>query len=170
MRICSESSKVFAVILQLAGIPSRVVWMHGHTVSEVWNGEKWVLIDTFGNVAAFGIDGQPLGVREVIQDFQAAEFRKVVEDSNSEPPQLLDIGYLSSEGNAYENQNLLLVVEGDDLFSFHTNTRDLRHIVTSTLDYNQSGVGDARQLVIDNYYVGNFGTGLLKRFRSNITE
>jgi hypothetical protein len=170
MSICSESSKVFAVIMQLAGIPSRVVWMHGHTVSEVWNGEKWVLIDTYGNVEAFGRDGEPLGIREVIQDFDSAEFRKVVDDSNSEPTQYIDVGYMNSEGNVYENQNLLLVIEGDDLFSFHSNTRDFIRIGTSTLNFHESSVGDAIQLVIDNYYVGNFGTRLLKRYSSDLNE
>ena len=167
MSVCSESSKIFSVIMQLSGTPSRVVWMHGHTISEVWNGEKWILIDTYGNVEAFGRDGESLGVREVIADFASVEFRKVVEDSNSEPPQYLDTGYLSSEGNVYENQNLLLVVEGDDLFSFHSNTRDLTRIAASTLSFNENSVGDARQLVVEDYYVGNFGLSLLKRFSSD---
>lgn len=167
MSVCSESSKVFSVIMQLSGTPSRVVWMHGHTISEVWNGEKWILIDTYGNVEAFGRDGESLGVREVIADFASVEFRKVVEDSSSEPPQYLDTGYLSSEGNVYENQNLLLVVEGDDLFSFHSNTRDLTRIAASTLSFNENSVGDARQLVVEDYYVGNFGLSLLKRFSSD---
>ena len=167
MSICSESSKIFSVVMQLSGTPSRVVWMHGHTVSEVWNGEKWILIDTYGNVEAFGRDGESLGVREVITDFASVEFRKVVEDLSSEPTQYLDTGYLSSEGNAYEKQNLLLVVEGDDLFSFHSNTRDLKRIAASTLSFNENSVGDARQLVVGDYYVGNFGLSLFKRFSSD---
>jgi hypothetical protein len=161
--ICSEASKIFATLMQLANVPSRVVWMHGHTVSEVWNGDKWVLIDTYGNIRAKSISGEQLGIREVIQGYSSATFRKVVEDANSLPMQYLDVGYLTSEDNAYKNQNLLLVVSGEDLFKFHKRTRNLDDVVSSVIDFSSSAVGEGKQLVIDDYYVGNFGVKLLER-------
>lgn len=161
--ICSESSKVFATLMQLSNVPSRVVWMHGHTVSEVWNGEKWVLIDTYGNLRAYSIDGEQLGIREVIEGYSSVSFGKVIEDANSLPTQYLEVGYLTSEDNVYRNQNLLLIVSGEDLFKFHRRIRNLGNAFDSVIDFGNSAVGEGKQLVINDYYVGNFGVKLLKR-------
>ena len=48
---CSEASKVFSIIMQSLGYQARVIWMKGHTVSEVFTEKNgWVLVDVYGNV------------------------------------------------------------------------------------------------------------------------
>ena len=107
--------------------------------------------------------GEPLGIREVVQDYNSTTFKKVVEDSNSSPAQYLDGAYMASKENVYSNQNLLVVIRSEDLFTFHKKTKDLYFVASSILDPSGSSVGKGNQLVIDNYYVGNFGIKLFKR-------
>lgn len=161
--ICSESSKIFAVLMQLSNIPSRVVWMNGHTVAEIWDTKKWILVDAYWNVRAFGENGLPLGVREVIHNFPSVTFAKVVKDSAINSLLHSDIDYTSSVENVYQKQSLLLIVEGGDLFSIHNMKHDFVGIALSLVDFNGSSVGNARQLVLNDNYVGNFGVKLLKR-------
>jgi len=149
--------------MQLLNIPTRVIWMNGHTVNEVWNGKKWILIDSFGNVRAKGSDNEDLGIHEVIKNYSSARFVKVLENDNNLPEQYLDNGYFASERNKYKNQNLLLTISGQDLFTFHIRTRKINNIFSSIFNYNDTSVGNAKQLIFKNYYVGNFRIGLLKR-------
>lgn len=168
--ICSESSKVFNSFMRQVDIPSRVVWMHGHTVSEIFDGNKWVLIDTYGNVRAFGRNGEPLGVREIVADFDKVKFKKIIEDKNVLPTQYLDSGYLELKDNVYRKQNLLFTIKGSDLFDFHAKTRDVKKLSNVLLGIEPSGVGEARQYVINDYFVGNYGLGLVKRFNDSAAQ
>ena len=54
-------------------------------------------------------------------------------------------------------------ISGQDLFTFHIRTRKINNIFSSIFNYNDTSVGNAKQLIFKNYYVGNFGIGLLKR-------
>lgn len=168
--ICSESSKVFSSFMRQVDIPSRVVWMHGHTVSEIFDGNKWVLIDTYGNVRAFNKNSEPLGVREIVTDFDKVKFQKIIEDKNVLPAQYLDNGYLELKDNVYRKQNLLFTIKGSDLFDFHAKTRDVKKLSNVLLGIDPSGVGEARQYVINDYFVGNYGLGLVKRFNDSAAQ
>ena len=44
--ICSESSKIFLYIMSLLGENARVIWLNGHTISEVWHNNNWIFVDT----------------------------------------------------------------------------------------------------------------------------
>lgn len=46
LTICSEDAKIFVALMQSAGTPARVLWMCGHTTSEVYDGQQWIVVDT----------------------------------------------------------------------------------------------------------------------------
>ena len=47
--ICSESSKIFVFLMTAMNETARVIWLDGHTVSEVWNEDNWIMVDTLSN-------------------------------------------------------------------------------------------------------------------------
>ena len=38
----------------------RIIWLNGHTVSEVWDKNEWIFVDTTSNTFAFDKDNEKL--------------------------------------------------------------------------------------------------------------
>ena len=166
--VCSESSKIFTTLMNLLDIPSRVIWMNGHTVSEVYVNERWVLMDTYGNITAVNKEGNGVGIGDVIMNFKSVQFKQIIDDKVLKnkfgayhPPNFLDARvadrYSEYIKQVFEHQNLVLAIHSKHLFSFHRKTKEPLTILKSILGVDKDAVGQAEQLIIDKYYVGNFG-------------
>ncbi len=159
--VCSESSKIFTTLMNLVDIPSRVVWMNNHTVSEIFLNNRWVLMDTWGNVTAVDKTGNGIGVSDIIYDYKSVNFKKIITDESLVPANFLHNSVLNVFDqylyNLYSNQKLVLSIEPENLFSFHIETKKPLAVLKSVLGLDRSAVGKATQLIINGYYVGNYG-------------
>jgi hypothetical protein len=162
--VCSESSKVFVAIMQLMGISARVVWMDGHTVSEVWNVDHWMMVDTYGNLMARDQNGRFLSVVEITANYDESQFTRVSAVTGKLIPDYLPDGYLNSQENVYRRQSLYFVVDGEHLFSFHDSTRSVAKVLLSVVDVDPERIGYGVQFVGDDFRkVGNVGINLIRR-------
>lgn len=161
-RICSEASKIFVAAMSLVGVPARVVWMQGHTVAEAHDGDKWVLIDTDGNVRGFDKRGRPLSLSQIIQGGSEIIYKRVLDKSIRDR---LSNGYLESDGSIYKSQKLAVVLRGEDIYGFEQRAHDIGAIVKSATGLDRDAVAYSMQLLLTDpdYKVGNFGVGLTER-------
>ena len=77
MNICSENSKILSNLLYELNFPNRIIWMDGHTVVEVYFDQKWVLIDSYGNVVAKNKLGILASLEDVINNYDEMTFHKI---------------------------------------------------------------------------------------------
>jgi len=163
MNICSENAKVFVSIMAKWGYTGRVIWMNGHTIAEVWDGTKWVLVDPHGNVLAKHENGNYLSLIEVNQNFENVEFERASQVMGDGLTDYLQINYLSNPDNVYKKQNLFFIISAEDLFEFHSASRDVSDILTSLT--GSPSVGEGYQLVTgSSEMVGNMSIHFLRRF------
>lgn len=66
--ICSGYAKFFALLAQVYGYESRVVWMFGHVANEVYlpSLQKWVYVDADKNVLLENKQGQLLNLGDIL--------------------------------------------------------------------------------------------------------
>lgn len=161
--ICSEGAKIFTVLMEAAGRPARVIWMQGHTVSEVWNGSRWLLVDTHGNVMATDRAGAYLSTTEVIKGYHEVRFVRISDIAGAGIEDFTRDGYLDRE-NAYSAQSLYMVVGGTHLFGFHENTRKPVNVVLSAFNIEPEQIGYGLQYLPEgSEKVGNVGINFHRR-------
>lgn len=119
--ICSGYSKVLAYVAQALGFKSRVIWMNGHTVSEVFYPDYgWVLVDANGNLM-FREKKKYISLIDVVVNFNDAVPVRLVAASccgNDDPDYLLSNNY-----TVYRKNNIIVVIEGSRLFDFDIRTK-----------------------------------------------
>jgi len=156
--ICSELSKILFYQLKKDNISSRVVWMNGHTVTEVYHQSTgWFLVDPYGDI--------------IIKDCQE-DLLNLIEIKNTTCLDVIDLtpdkdfgvnyktmNYLTKKKNVFkdENQNLYVVIDENYIFDFHKKTNDIKEVFLFTFSI-QNNIGKGEQLLIDDSpKVGNFG-------------
>lgn len=162
LNICSEASKIAAVLAQALGYGSRVVWMDGHTVTEIHDGTKWYMIDTHGNVLFRDIDGTPLSAVE-IRDNPNATPEKIVVETTPELPEYFDGEQIVDDmQDIFYDQWLYVVFDAEHLFDFHKTSSSIAHIIKSAFGL---GAPLAIQFINDeDPLVGNVGVNFIERF------
>ena len=115
--ICSGYSKFLVSISQAVGYKARVVWLDGHTVSEIYFPEYgWVLVDTSGNLIFQDKDEKYVSLLYVVEHFEDVVPKKLVVDSQQN-----DISY---RGYVVFNDNdVIVAIEGPRLFDFDIRTK-----------------------------------------------
>ena len=156
--ICSESSKVFVTIMQALGYKARVIWMDGHTTSEAFIGNKWILIDSYFNLMFKNKKGEYISLLESVKNFKENTPVRIVEPIYPNNPDFL---INPSLVNVYNGQKLFVVLDGKHLFSFHKNTKDILKIIKFIIGDNLIGKG--MQFVgFGGSRVGNIGIFYIK--------
>ena len=159
--ICSESSKIFLYLMHLFGETARVLWLNGHTVTEVWDENNWIFVDTSSNTLAFDISqNKYLSFLELLNSNNLIEFEPIIEirnklwDFRDSPDRLYEI---------IEENNLVLVLNNKDVFNFHTNEEKINRISNSI---NLNSNYTAKQFIHNEKTpkVGNIGLNLYKIF------
>jgi len=155
MSICSESSKILFHKLKQKNIPTRVVWMNGHTVTEVFHQETgWFLVDSSGDIIVKDCLGDYLSIIE-IKEGKCLDVIDMTKDTGL-GINLKLINYLNSNDNVYKYNQLYVVIDEKYLYQFHENTKDPLNIVNFILGKNKIGKG--KQLILEDFdKVGNFG-------------
>lgn len=170
--ICSENSKILSSYLNELGFINRIIWMNGHTVTEVFFENKWVLLDSYGNVLAKDIAGNLLSLYEVLNDFNNANFYKITKNVYNNLPEYTENNYLQKSSNVYAQQDLYVVLNNESVANLHKRNRNFPSVVFSFLSNYEKGVGQGIQFVFDDRtrLVGNFGIDFYKKIIFFIKE
>lgn len=159
--ICSESAKIFVSIMSYLNVPARVLWTNGHTVAEVWNGEKWIMTDTLSNIYALDKKNENyLSFSETVSLYPKVKFKKITQMKYS----LYE--YHSNKEtfkSIIENNNLIFLIPNREIFSFHTNKKKISRVINS-LNLNSPFIGRQYVGINDTKKVGNVGIYIYKRF------
>jgi hypothetical protein len=163
-RICSESSKIFATLMQSIGYPSRVIWMSVHTVSEIYT-EKygWIMVDTYGNIVFKDKQGRYKSLLDINANFHKLKPFNIVQKKYIENTDYIENGYLNRESNVYNHENLFVVIDGKALGTFHKKTKDISAIIDFAI-FNKPFASGIQYLKEDSKKVGNVGISFYKRF------
>lgn len=162
MKICSEYAKLLTVIAQCNGVPARVVWMDGHTTSELFfPGLGWLHADAYGNIAFVDENGSLISLME----FRALRGRgKVVplDDSGHRPDFSVQFEKVR---HVYEGNDLYMVLSGRSLFSYPAHHRNPLSIALSVLNIRDMGYG-IQYVGDDGEFpgVGNVGLDAYRHF------
>ena len=152
--ICSESSKIFSYIMAELGEFTRILWLNGHTVTEVWDGKRWIFVDTSSNVYAFNETKETFtSFIDIVENTSLIKFKSIIEkkhklwDYRDDPQKLHDI---------IDKNNLIFVISAEKVFNFHIKYEKINRII-NTLSINNSN--KAKQFVgfKDSFKVGNLG-------------
>lgn len=158
-QICSETAKVLFHLFKKQNIPSRVVWMNGHTVTEVFSkATGWFLVDPYGDIIIKDCKGDLLNLIE-IKGTECLDVIDLNQDSNLSLPNYLEIDYLNSPNNVFRDsdQNLFVVINSENLFDYHSDTKDLSKIFSFAFLFDNQ-IGSGKQLILeDSKKVGNVG-------------
>ena len=158
--ICSESSKIFLYLMHNLGERVRVLWLNGHTITEVWDKNKWIFVDTSSNTFAFDKDnGKFLSYLNILNSSSSIEFRPIIEtrhrlwDYRDSPNRLHEI---------IEDNNLIVVLSNKNIFDFHTIQEKINRVLSSIF-FNSNY--EAMQFINNSKTpkVGNIGINLFKR-------
>ncbi|MBI4178606.1 transglutaminase domain-containing protein [bacterium] len=148
--LCSEYSKIVVAAAQSLGLTGRVIWMDGHTTSEIFfPGYGWVVVDSNGNlmfrlpadrdVQSPKLQTQEIPGRDFLQSAKGAGrwagVTTILDSPEIPAPFRLTTG---SENDpdfsdstirlAYRGNPLAMVVEGPRLMDFDLHTRDAKRI------------------------------------------
>lgn len=151
--ICSESSKILFHKLKQKNIPTRVVWMNGHTVTEVFHQETgWFLVDSYGDIIIKDCLGDYLSIIEIKEE----KCLDVIDMTKDKRLGYKQTNYLNSNDNVYKYNQLYVVIDEKYLYQFHENTKDPLNILNFIIGKNKIGKG--KQLILEDFNkVGNFG-------------
>ena len=158
--ICSESSKIFLYLMHILGEKVRIIWLNGHTISEVWDENEWIFVDTTSNTFAFDKDNKKLtSFLNVINPNSSIEFRPIIETKHK----LWDYRYDPSNlHKIIEDNNLAVVLSNKNIFNFHTTEEKISRILNSIFINSKY---EAMQFLHSSKTskVGNIGINIYKR-------
>ena len=146
--------------MYLFGETARVLWLNGHTVTEVWDDNNWIFVDTSSNTLAYDKSQKKyLSFLEILNSSNLIEFKPIIEnryrlwDFRDSPARLYEI---------IEENNLVLVLNNKDVFNFHTHEGKINRIINS-IYFNSNYT--AKQFLHNHKTpkVGNIGINLYKR-------
>jgi len=164
-RICSENAKVFVALMQAIGYSGRVIWLDGHTVSEIYHPETgWIMVDPHGNVIFKNKFNEYMSLLAVNKDYQNARPEKVVDSKYLGLSDFMEGNYLTKDINVFKNQTTFVVLDGNSLFSIHKKNRDVGSIFNSVF-FGEASVAEGLQYItVNSKKYGNFGISFYNRF------
>ena len=170
MNICSENSKILSNLLYELNFPNRIIWMDGHTVVEVYFDQKWVLIDSYGNVVAKNKLGILASLEDVINNYDEMTFHKITNLTYDNLPEYTENNYLNTSPNVYSDQSLFVVLDISSVNSLHIKNRDVMNIINSILGNYSDGVGIGIQFLLndESKLVGNYGIKVYEKIKFSL--
>jgi hypothetical protein len=158
--ICSESSKIFLYLMHVLDERARILWLNGHTITEVWHENDWIFVDTSSNTLAFDKKLEKYSsFLNVLKSTNSIEFKPIIQtkhklwDFRESPDRLYEI---------LEENNLIVVLSNKNIFNFHTNKEKINRIFNSIF-FNSNY--EAKQFIHNSKTpkVGNIGIDFYKR-------
>lgn len=122
--ICSEYAKLAVAVAQAMGLAGRVIWLDGHTTSEIYfPGYGWVVVDTNGNLMFENSTGRWGAVADILDSFDSWTPVHLMSEPGNDP----DFADLTIR-QAYRNNRLAMVIEGARLMDFDLRTREVKSV------------------------------------------
>ena len=158
--ICSESSKIFLFIMSLLGENVRVLWLNGHTISEVWHNNNWIFVDTSSNTYAYDNEKKRfVSFLDIFESKSSIEFQAITKKNYK----LWDYRYDPSKLHEIIDQNnLVFIVSNKNIYNFHKSKEKINRVINS-MSFNSKF--SAKQFILDGKTtkVGNIGLNFYKR-------
>jgi len=127
--ICSGYSGFLAALAQSLGYKARVVWLNGHTVSEIYFPDYgWVLVDTSGNLIFQDKNGKYLSLLDVVENFDEVNPLRLASQTNNDHDGLSSGGYFN-----YKDNDIIVVIEGPRIFDFDIRTKSPKVLINYIL-------------------------------------
>lgn len=130
--ICSGYSKLAVAISNTLGYPARVVWMWGHTVSEIYFADYgWVMVDTNGNVIFRNKQSNKFAsIIDLTDNFDDYVPEKIISDEKFLEEDLSP-DYLEEEDsiNVFDDNEIIVVIDADNLMDFDIKSNNLVEII-----------------------------------------
>jgi len=141
--ICSESSKIFVFIMSLLNEVGRVVWFNGHTVAEIWDGNKWILVDTSTNLMSYNNNlNRYSSLLETMIDVDNHNLKKITNKKYKLPD------YFNSNAkerkkiiNLYSSKEFLFFMNNSILYDFHLKQKKFQRVINSIFFNNKKVMG-----------------------------
>jgi hypothetical protein len=131
--ICSEASKIFVFLMNLLNETSRIIWMNGHTVVEVWNENQWIFVDPSSNTLAIDKFKNKISLSEMAILYPDIEFKTI----NNHIDTLWDYRRDSEKlHNILDNIEIIFVINNNKVFSFNETDQKIERIFSSTFFNN----------------------------------
>lgn len=153
--LCSGYARLLAAAAQALGYDARVVWMAGHTVSEInFPGRGWVLVDSSGNLMFKDAEGNWAGALDVVEHLDEVVPARPADRTDNDPD-FMSSGRLS----VYARNPVLVVIEGARVLDFDARSKSpgpaLRYVllgrpVARGIQYTGGGrpaLGNAGRLI-----------------------
>ncbi len=165
LRICSEASKIFMTLSQAMGYYSRVLWINGHVVFEIYIHKKWVLVDSFGNIMFKNKKTKDyVSLLDVLVHYKKVYPEQIVKRKYNDMTDYIDSKYLQKDINVYNQQDLVVVLENTKIFQFHRKTHEIENIV-KFMFLGESSISSGIQFLLPNSSkVGNCGISIYKKW------
>lgn len=117
--ICSGYSKFLVSLAQALGYQARVIWLDGHTTSEIYFPEYgWVLVDSSGNLIFQDESGKYVSLLYAVENFDKVIPKRIASQTNNDHDGLSSGGYLN-----YKENDIIVAIEGPRLFDFYKRTK-----------------------------------------------
>lgn len=159
LEICSEGSKIFVSIMSYLEEYSRIIWANGHTVNEVWDGNKWILVDTLSNIYAYNYEKNDfLSFVDTVKLFPNVDFISITNKSY----ELYD--YRQDENkinNILKKNYLIFTMPNNQIYSFHLANHKMKRIIYS-LNINTPFIAHQFIGLKNSKRVGNVGINIYR--------
>lgn len=152
--ICSGYAKFFTSVAQALEYQSRVVWIDGHTISEIYFPDYgWVLVDTIGNLMFHDKNGKYVGLLYVVEYFDSIIPERIISESDNDNIAL-------KEYDVYEKNELIVVIEGPHLLDFDIRTKSPKILINYI--FGEEDVAKGIQYIgVGREVVGNYRATIL---------
>ena len=154
LEICSEAAKIFVFLMNKLGETARVVWVNGHTITEVWSNDHWIFVDPSSNTLAKNkFTKKNISFTELITSYPDIEFRTIVYKKSHLWDYRDDAEKLD---NILKNIKIIFIMNNKEIFSFHKTNEKIKRVFSSMFFNNNF---KAKQFIGFNKTkkVGNLG-------------
>ena len=135
---------------------ARVIWLDGHTVSEVWDGFNWILVDTLSNFMNY--NNQSYRYFSFVETVSSVENLNLIQITNK-TYNLYDYFKVNKAEqlkiiNIYKSPKFAFYMNNSYLYNFHNKKEKIKRIYNSIFSQNKI-MGHQFILTKNNYLVGN---------------
>ena len=153
--ICSESSKIFVFLMASMNETARVIWLDGHTVSEVWDGFSWIMVDTLSNFMNYNNQSNRyLSFVETVSSMDNLNLKPITNKTyNLYDYFKVNVAEQSKVINIYNSPKFAFYMKNSYLYNFHNKKEKIKRIYNSIFSQNKI-MGHQFILTKNNYLVG----------------
>jgi len=124
--ICSAYSKLLITAAAALGIKARVVWLLGHTVSELYFADTgWTLVDANGNLIYRNKNtGKLASVTDLVDNINDYLPERIIEEYTNDPE------YLNKPMvKVFDKNKIVIAIDNNDVYDFEIRSKKIENII-----------------------------------------